>query len=173
MTKKISPALFGIVILCFFLPWFSVSCQGQKIITVTGIQLVTGTTIEEPKMPLELGVNQKNEKRKIEGEPIAILILLAAIAGLGLNFLLKGKRRAVGSVAVGGAGISLLLILKLKLDKNIMKETGGMLQLNSEIGFFLTALLFIFAIGVNIYSLIQEREMSLIMGKDKPDQPDQ
>ena len=50
MTKKFSPAIFGIVLICFILPFVTVSCQGQKLATLTGIQLITGTTIKQPNM---------------------------------------------------------------------------------------------------------------------------
>lgn len=49
-TKKISPVILGIALICFFLPWINVSCQGEKVGTFTGIKLVTGTTIEQRGM---------------------------------------------------------------------------------------------------------------------------
>lgn len=152
LHRKISPAIFGIALICFFLPWINVSCQGQKVMSFTGIQLVTGTTIEEPTM---FGAKQE---RKVNGETLAILTFLTVITGLGLSFL-KDKKR-VGAV-VGGAGIILLLLLKSKLDNDILKETGGMLQLNYEAGFYLTLISFLSAIGINVYSIMQDRGLSL------------
>lgn len=49
-TKKAIPAILGLALICFFLPFVTVSCQGQKLMTFSGIQLVTGTTIQEPQM---------------------------------------------------------------------------------------------------------------------------
>ena len=48
--KKFSPALFGLVILCFFLPFVNLSCSGQTVMTLTGFQLITGSEYSEPNM---------------------------------------------------------------------------------------------------------------------------
>ena len=36
---RLSPALFGMALLCFFLPFINVSCGGTKVIQLTGVQL--------------------------------------------------------------------------------------------------------------------------------------
>lgn len=154
MTKKLSPAIFGIALICFFLPWVNVSCQGQKVMSFSGIQLVTGTTIEEPQM---FGGKQK---RKIKGEMLAVLTFLSVIAGLVLS-LLKNKKGTIGTIASGGTGAILVLLLKFKLDSDIQKETAGMLQLNYDVGFYLVLLLFIAVAGINAYSIMQYKGMTL------------
>lgn len=83
------------------------------------MQLVTGTTIMEPKM---FGTAQE---RKIKVETHAILAFLDAITGLGLIFV-KGKAKTTLSAVTGGIGIILLLLLKSKLDNYFLRETGGM-----------------------------------------------
>ncbi|MBE9031318.1 hypothetical protein IQ266_16405 [filamentous cyanobacterium LEGE 11480] len=45
--NSISPALFGLVIICFFLPFTTVSCQNINFVTLSGFQLATGTQIEQ------------------------------------------------------------------------------------------------------------------------------
>lgn len=154
MTKKLSPAIFGIALICFFLPWVNVSCQGQRVMSFSGIQLVTGTTIEEPRM---FGGKQK---RKIKGEPLAVLTFLSVIAGLALSFL-KNRKGTIGAIASGCAGAILLLLLKSKLNSDIQKETAGMLQLNYDVGFYLTLILFIAVAGINAYSIIQTKGIAL------------
>jgi len=155
MARKISPAIFGIALICFLLPWVNVSCQGQRVASFSGFQLVTGTTIEEPVM-----FGPKKE-RKIKSEPFAILALLATIAGLGVGFL-KGKTGSSGTAVIGGVGIIMLLLLKSKLDNEIFKQGQGLLQLDYMAGFYLTLLLFLLAIGVNIYSAMQSKRLSLL-----------
>lgn len=141
--KKFSPAIFGIAIICFFLPFINVTCSGEKVATLTGIQLVTGTTIEQPSM-----FGEKKQVRKVEGEPLAILAFLSAIVGLGLSFL-KSRKSSIAPAIMGIAGLILLLLLKAKLDNDILREGEGMLRLEYEIGFWLTFLLFLFAAGWN------------------------
>ncbi|MFN3396681.1 MAG: zinc-ribbon domain-containing protein [Thermodesulfovibrionales bacterium] len=154
IPKKLSPAIFGIALICFFLPWINVSCQGQKVMSFSGIQLVTGTTIEEPTM---FGPAQK---RKVKSEAFALLTFLSAIAGLVLS-LMKNKKGTIGTIVSGCAGIVLLLMLESKLDSDIKKETAGMLQLNYDIGFYLTLVLFIAVAGINAYSIMRYKGMTL------------
>jgi hypothetical protein len=157
--KRFSTAIFGIALICFFLPWVNVSCQGQKVATFSGVQLVTGTTVEEPQM-----FGPAIEK-KIPGEFLAILVFLSACAGLALSFI-KDKRGATGATVTGGMGIIFLLLLKSKLDNDILRQGQGILQIDYGAGFYLTLLLFLFAIGINIYSIAQGKGISPFQGKD-------
>lgn len=156
--KRLSPAIFGIVLICFFLTWVNVSCQGQKVATFSGIQLVTGTTVEEPQM---FG---SAKKRKIQGETLAIFVFLSACAGFALSFI-KDKKGAMGTAVTGGMGIIFLLLLKSKLDNDILRQGQGMLQVDYGAGFYLTLLLFLSAIGANVYSMAQGKRISLLQGK--------
>lgn len=174
MVKKLSPAIFGIVLICFFLPWVNVSCQGQKIATFSGIQLVTGTTIEEPKMFRELkGFSHpyadelrrsSKQANKIEGELFAILAFLAAIGGLSSGFL-KRKMGTLGPAIAGGTGTILLLLLSAKLNNDIFQQGQGLLQLDCRIGFYLTLILFLSTIGVNMYPMVYGKMWSLSPGR--------
>ncbi len=159
--KNLSPAFFGAVLICFFLPWVNVSCQGQKIATFSGIQLVSGTTIEEPTM---FGAKQK---RKVQGEVFAMLAFLAAIVGFGVSFL-KVKRVTTYVAAAGVAGTTLLLMLTSKLNNDI-QETAAMLQLEYLIGFYLTLIGFLSATAINVYLTMQDKGTSLPLSKDKAD----
>jgi hypothetical protein len=150
-VKKLSPAIFGIALICFFLPFVNVSCQGQKVASYTGIQLVTGTTIEEPSM-----FGQK-QVREVSGEPLAILAFLSGIAGLGLSFL-KSKKSAIGPAVVGIVGLISLLLLKSEMDDDILREGGGMLQIEYTAGFWLTFVLYLSAIGLNAFLFSQSKK---------------
>lgn len=154
MSRKISSAIFGIALICFLLPWVNVSCQGQKVASFTGIQLVTGTTIEEPQ------IFGPAKKRKINGETFAILAFLAVIAGCIFSFS-KGKIGSAAPVVAGGIGVVLLFLLKSKIDGDVMKQTGGMLLVNYAIGFYLTLILSLSGLGVNAYSVLQSKRLSL------------
>lgn len=140
---KISAALFGVALISFFLPFVDVSCQGQKMATFTGIQLVTGTTIEQPSM-----FGERHQNQKVDPEPLAILAFASAIVGLGLSFL-RGRKLAIVPAIAGVAGLVLLLLLKSKIDNEAMREGGGVLRAEYEVGFWLTFLLFIAAAGLN------------------------
>jgi uncharacterized membrane protein AbrB (regulator of aidB expression) len=151
-AKKFSPAIFVVIIICFFLPFINVSCQGQKVATFTGIQLVTGTTIEQPSM-----FGEEEQAEKVEGEPLAILVLVSAVVGFCLSFL-KNRKSAIAPAITGVAGLILLLLLKSKLDNDILRQGQGMLQVECRVGFWLTLLLFLFAVGLNAFVFLQRKK---------------
>ena len=151
-VKRFSPAIFGVVLICFFLPFISVSCGAQKVVTLSGVQLVTGTTIEQPDL---FGEGQQAET--MDGEPLAILAFLSAVAGLGLSFL-KGRKVAIAPAVSGAAGSVLLLLLKSRIDNEVLSQGGGMIQVEYEIGFWLTILVFLSAAGLNGFLLLQSKE---------------
>jgi hypothetical protein len=159
MTKKISPAIFGIALICFVLPFVTVSCQGQKLATLTGIQLITGTTIKQPSM------TGKKQVQKVRGEPLAALVFLCVAAGMGLSCL-KGKKSAIAPAVTGGIGLILLLLLKIKLDRDIFREGEGILQLEYGAGFWFVLILLLFAIGLNFY-LMQGKTLPFLEGKGR------
>ena len=146
---KVSPAIFIASILCFLLPFVTVSCGGQKVASFSGIQLATGTAVEQPQM---FGPPQK---QKVDPDPSAVVAALAAIAGLGLSFL--GARTALGPAVSGGIGAISLLFMKSRLDDQIVKQGHGMLQVNYETGFSLTLLLLLAGAAWNAY-LFSQRE---------------
>ena len=140
--KKISPAVFGLTLICFILPFVTVSCQGQKIASFTGVQLMTGTTIKEP------GSFGQQKTKKVDSEPTVLIAFLAGVAGLGISFL-KSKKSAIVPAGFGLIGLIMLLVMKYRLDNQILSEGGGMLQIDYDIGYWLTFLLYLLAIGFN------------------------
>ncbi|MGC9080734.1 hypothetical protein [Sulfurihydrogenibium sp.] len=153
MLKKFSPAVFLLTIFCFFLPWVSVSCQNQKVATFSGTELIVGKTVKVPD-------NQGNIKEERTGsEPLAILALLSALAGLGLSFL-KDKRGVIGSGVAGALGIVFLFLLKSKLENDAMNEGSGLLNVHYEIGFYLTMLLFLIAVILSVVIFMSESKQN-------------
>lgn len=164
--KKFSFAIFGLVLIAFFLPFMHLSCQGQKIGTsISGFQLITGTTMElpdmgkmmaqQPGMPGEPPAMKADSK--IGSELFAIIAFSCAVLGLGLSFL-KNKKSAILPAISGVAGLVMLLLLKSKLDGNITKEAGGMVQVEYDIGFWLIAVFFLLAAGLNTFIFFQKEE---------------
>lgn len=155
MFKRISPAIFGIALICFFLPFINVNCNGRKALSLTGIQLVTGTTYET--IPLFYA----KETKEIKSNPLAVLTFISIIVGIGLSFL-KTKKGIIVSAIIGAAGAVLLLLLKSKLDSEIMREGGGMVQIEYTVIFWLTFLLNVSAAIFNGFLFSQDK------GKRKP-----
>lgn len=139
---KVSPAVFGAILFSFFLAFFSVSCQGQKIMTLTGLQLVTGTTVQQPEM---MG---PAKAKRVGGEPLAVAAFVCALVGLALSFV-KGPRQTVIRAVLGAIGAFALLLLKWKLDNQILKQGEGMLHAEYETGFWLALFLYFAATVLN------------------------
>jgi hypothetical protein len=139
-----SAAIFGAIFLCFFLSFGSISCQGHKVVSLSGVQLALGTTIEQP------GMFGRTEKQKVDPEPLALLVLLSAAAGFGVSFA-RGRGSAIADLAAGLAGLLLLLLLKSKLEGQLQQKSGGMVQIDWELGFYLAGLLFLAASALNAY----------------------
>jgi hypothetical protein len=46
--RLIRPALGAIVLICFFMPFLKISCAGQPIASITGLDMAMGKTVEPP-----------------------------------------------------------------------------------------------------------------------------
>jgi len=165
--KNFSPPTFGIIIMCFFLPWITFSCQGHDFATFSGVQLMTGTTVKPPQIfndnannsVLDNNTNIDNNtetQKSIPGNFFVILAFLSACAGFTLSLIKKDKLSTAAAITAG-AGIIFLLSFKSKLDNEILKRGLGILQVNYRIGFYLTLFFFLVAIGINVYPTTQEK----------------
>ncbi|HMC31579.1 MAG TPA: zinc ribbon domain-containing protein [Candidatus Angelobacter sp.] len=149
MKSKVSPVLFLVTVLCFLLPFVTVSCNGQKVATFTGVQLAAGTTVEQPQM-----FGRPMEKR-VDAQPLATVAFICAIAGIGLSFL--GVRAAIAPAISGIVGALLLVWLQSKLSSDISKQAQSMFRLEYESGFVLTLILFVAAAAWNAYVFFSSR----------------
>src|SRR5206468_1772779 len=112
--RFISPVLLMAVMLCFFLPFFSVSCSsgvGQMQATVTGMDQVVGGEPEYSgfRPPPTSGAVTAQGKSQIS--PTALIALAAIIVGggLGLGLPRPGARWISGAVASGIALIAVVV----------------------------------------------------------------
>ncbi|HMO41661.1 MAG TPA: hypothetical protein PKE26_17025 [Kiritimatiellia bacterium] len=110
---RIVPYAIGII--CFILPFLQVSCSGEKLISFTGVQLVTGSEMSNP---------MTDESEDIPPNGYAVVALIAII--LGLIFSLnpdKGKSIVAGIMGV--ISVASMILMKTKMDAEIMKEASG------------------------------------------------
>lgn len=142
LFKKFSPAVFGIALICFILPWVNFSCQGQHVATLTGFQLVTGTTIQQQ------GIFGKRENQKVDPEPLAIAVLVFTVLGIALSFIKSSKSALLPSI-VGVVAFILLLLLKSKIETDAANKAQGMIQVEYAVGFWIVFVLYIGAIVLN------------------------
>lgn len=146
---KLRPATFGLAIFCFILPFVTMSCPGGQY-TFSGLQLVTGTTVGDQKLP---------------AEPLAGLALLCATVGLLLAFL---KQREIDLLALGASvgGAVLLVVLRAKLLNDALKQ-GGVVQLTFDFGYWLAALAFAVATALCILQWQEDKARKRAVGQDE------
>jgi lysylphosphatidylglycerol synthetase-like protein (DUF2156 family) len=134
---------------CFFLPFVTVSCGGMKVFTLSGQQMATGTSIEDPQ------AFGPSKTQRIDPDPFAAVAWLSALAGVVLSLV---GRRLAASVS-GAAGAVSLGVMASRLEGQVQKATEGMGQTNLEIGFTFAISLLIAAAAWNIYLLRQKGGM--------------
>lgn len=130
--RRVSPTLFGIILLCFLLPFVTVEC-GEPV-TFTGVHAATG--IDRP--------NAYNEHATPDG--FALIALSSAGVGLLLG-LLGGRKGALGGALAGFVGI-------VGLVGFIVAVTGQAYgHVVPRIGYLLSLYLFLGAVVLNDYLL--------------------
>ena len=130
--REVRSASLLLNVLAYFLPFATLSCPGGEE-TFTGIQLVTGKTIEQTQT-----FGPPTEER-IEGEPLAAAAFVVAIAGVGLG-MLRGQAGKLLAVLAGGASVVLLLVLQSKMTERVQTEGMGMMQVGWNAGFWFAIL---------------------------------
>ena len=133
MTRKIVLGIFLLAIIFFLLPWVNISCAGTHVITISGLDMVTGS--------YDITDVEKFNDTNAESEPLAIWTLVAAGVGL-IASLFVWKIGFVIRILSGLAGIGLLIALKIKLGNDIANQIGnemeGIIQINYLAGYWLT-----------------------------------
>jgi hypothetical protein len=153
---KLRPVFCAVALICFFLPFATVSCTAQNadIATLSGIQLVTGTEINADSSSSR-GVGG-GQAQRVDREPLAVLALLAVVVGLGLALW----HTRVGAVAAGVAGIAaiaVLLALKSKIDHDVATSGQGLFTVRYQIGFYAVLLL---CAGAAVFNLLLLRNVA-------------
>ncbi len=153
-AKQFSPGVFGITLLCFFLPFINITCSGEKIASVTARELVTGSTLE-PLGGSEKGMKGMEMKGKIESEPLAAVLLALVVAGLVFSFLRKNVFTILAAVSAGAALVTQLM-LRSKLLQDIDKEGEKLLQIEMAAGFWAILLLLLVALALNVWLVLKK-----------------
>jgi len=132
-----SVAKCGLIILLFLMPFIKISCGGMLNISVTGMELVTGKTLD-----LNDRFSGKAQARKIDSEPYAVIAFGCAIAGLLIGFNKARVARFFNAIC-GAGGFVFMILLKNKLDKDVTTDIKEGVTLNYEFAFWGVVVLFL------------------------------
>jgi hypothetical protein len=145
-SLKVSRVGLAFALFLFIFPFVRLSCQGQAIVSLTGVQLITGTSIEEP--------GSGSPKREADGEFLALLAFVCGLVAAVYTFVRIPKATVVTMVASGGAALCLLL-LKLRIDSLVFRQGEGVIQTSYGIAFWLAFLIFSGGCAFHGYQLRQ------------------
>jgi hypothetical protein len=130
---KLSPVAFLLAILCFALPFVTVSCNGQPFVKLSGVQLVTGTTIHGSGPFAGAG------DKKVEPVGFAGFAFVCALAGMTLT-VMKSRKGPLFSAGLAVLSAASLLLMKSVYDQQITQQSFGMAVVGYGAGFTLTLL---------------------------------
>lgn len=184
--RFINPGSFGVVILCFLLPFLSIKCNGVKLATFSGVQMATGADINAGDQGMFgkkiMNSSSITDKRKMLSYPLlATLVILLAAGTTILVLTLKGREerkiRKLSSIFHGVVIFGLLAELA-RMEYSIMKvnekaELGPItLSWGLDIGFYLALLI---PIGIIIYNIVELRKpvVTPIIDENPPQQSDE
>lgn len=163
--RGLSPGLFGVIVLCFFLPFVSVMCTGATLITMKGSDFVFGGTAEVNddieksfEESFDLGplgefsdeasgdpaTDELPETEDVDPNLFAIVAFGAAVAGVVAGLVFRTSRRDLVLSVL--AGLVLLSLLVFRFDIGGDTE-GAPVEIKFRYGWW-TALLLAAALSV-------------------------
>lgn len=157
--RPIQPAIFGLVVLSFLLPFAHVSCTTDSGDARTGTPEL-GFDGDEPPWELrgyQLAFGREVDEDTAEGldvdpqdfrggaEPFAVLALAAAVGGVGAAFLPRARARASTGLAAGAAGLLSLAVLGIAP----VMGTHGLMRVSWRFGYWVCLVLFAAATAVS------------------------
>lgn len=142
-----SGALFALAILAFLAPFATASCQGAMTISVTGMDLATGTTT----------TTAMGRTQRLDPEPLASVALAAAAFGL-LITLIASKPALPMLAGLTGFGCLLALMAKTTSEFQAQRPPGVTLEWNH--GFWGALLLLLGAAVLNGGALLSAKQAS-------------
>ena len=78
-TEVAVNVIYLLAVLCFLLPFATISCQGEEITSLSGFQLVTGATVEQ-QQPVG-----RPTQRRVSPDSWFIAAVLLAVGGLAVS----------------------------------------------------------------------------------------
>lgn len=139
--------LLVITLLCFLLPFFTVSCQNEKIRSFSGLETVVGAKMETP-----LTGDSTYQKPDIFG----IIAFVSVVAAIGISFVAKNSKPVAPAVLALVTAASLLV---LNSRVNALAE-GQYLSIKIEYGYFLAMLCSLAAGGYGLYLTFANKGIS-------------
>ena len=144
-----SPALFLLVLVFLTLPWLSIKCEDEKIITVTGLDMVT---LEEKVVRTPTG--RDTLAPEVTDAIFVYLASVIAVAGAALLFVpMNRDHKRYTRAALGGLGVLALAGFVVQMVLRVASQTEGLAGVSMEYGFYLSVAAFLAAVVLQFVPL--------------------
>lgn len=145
MLSRTTPAFYLLALICFLLPFVEVSCNGQKVVSVSGLQLVTGSTLGvDSAVPARQQQHMQPSTPAVVAFGVGIFGLVYAIAGTWRRFVISGAAGVLSAIS--------LLFLQNETPAGAPPEALGMISLSYEPGYYASILLFFAGAGFCLFA---------------------
>lgn len=140
----VSRSMLVAILLCFFLPFVTVSC-GPVTTTLSGFTFITGGT-----PTISDGRESRRADEPVPQQPLLIVACILTLAGLGVSFVKQMRDRVLFWMlaATGIIGTLALLLFQTGIE-GLARQNGFSLTFN--FGFWLTLLLYVTLAGFHIW----------------------
>lgn len=126
--RTLAPASFGVAIILFFFSFMDISCNGQHLVSLSGVDLAIGKEVQEMGAEDFFGgafsEEAESSGEKVRPNILAILALLSCFGGLFV-YLTRRRLEAALGLAAGITGAWLLLMLRWSLLSSLKLQMGG------------------------------------------------
>jgi hypothetical protein len=158
-----------VALLLFVLPWVTVSCADQTLVSMSGVDLATGH-ISMAANPM--GGPSGSVPAEHSGDLFVILGAVLILAGIAVTFVLKGSKGAMAAgacAAVAAASLAYTVLVRIpgaaRHDATAGAGGGGgaggpspeqiaeMIKVNIQIGFYLCLAALIAAVVFDFMSM--------------------
>ncbi len=178
--SKIGKFISAFVIVCFFLPFFGVSCDGMDVITISGADMVGGC---KPGGLIAAAENEgqvtggklETKIEKVAVEPFAIGALVLVLVVFGLSFV-SSKQALHGALVAAILAIGLLVALFVKISGDmsdaVAKEQSSMKKgtLTSDVNVSAGGRFGLWIVGIGLLSVIGLTASAMVR-KPSPELP--
>lgn len=172
MWNRIGKFVGGLVIVCFFLPFFGVSCDGMDVITISGADMVGGckpggliaAAEDEGQMQ---GGKLETKIDNVDVEPFAIAALVLVLVMFGLSFLAsRSATRNALIAAVLSLGLLVALYIKINgaMGDAVEKEARSIKQgrMMSEVNVDAGGRFGLWGVGLGLFAVIGMTASALV-----------
>ena len=151
-----SSVVFLLVLLFFFLPWMTISCFDEELVTVSGTDIMGITQVDD--IPSGVADDDYGIGDALGSEAALLYVAaLLAIAGGGLFFLPEGQGRYIRAGLAGAGLVCILAFVFLTLSSTASELGVGIGELGDagvgigwQIGFWLSLLALVVAVVLQL-----------------------